>query len=422
MKENLKSKLIRRDFFKKSAAGIIGFFGGGYVNMALGSQNNFKKPISPTDKNWSAINSQFILKKGITYMNNASLGMPPIDIVDSVKLGYEEISKEPLHGKHKLQDRINNNVMPLLAKTFNVNKEEIILTRNASEALFLQTLGIVLKKGDEVVLSTQEHPAALKPWVHRESKDGVVLKYVFIPSPLVSKRDVIDRLMSAVTPKTKAISFCHVTRGGHKYPVKEIANVARRKGVATLVDGAQAVGQFPIDIKNLGCDAYSASLHKWILAPAGSGFLFVRDKSKNYFESPFDIKASTVQSYFNPPGTKDYPVRAAIGTALSFIDKIGLENIEKRCRYLSNHLKNGLKKIKDVKILSSENPRLSAPGSTIFEKSNLDALESVKIFEERIGFHIDEHQRDGHNAIRVSTHFYNTTGQIDLFLATLESL
>ena len=85
-------------------------------------------------------------------------------------------------------------------------------------------------------------------------------------------------------------------------------------------------------------------------------------------------------------------------------------------------MKNGLKKIKDVKILSSENPKLSAPGSTIFEKSNLDALESVKIFEERIGFHIDEHQRDGHNAIRVSTHFYNTTDQIDLFLATLESL
>ena len=178
MKENPKSKLIRRDFFKKSAAGIIGFFGGGHLNIALGSQNNFKKPISPTDSNWSVINSQFILKKGTTYMNNASLGMPPIDIVNSVKLGYEEISKEPLHGKHKLQDRINNNVMPLLAKTFNVNKEEIILTRNASEALFLQTLGIVLKKGDEVVLSTQEHPAALKPWVHRESKEFLILKYL----------------------------------------------------------------------------------------------------------------------------------------------------------------------------------------------------------------------------------------------------
>ena len=92
------------------------------------------------------------------------------------------------------------------------------------------------------------------------------------------------------------------------------------------------------------------------------------------------------------------------------------------CRYLSDYLKEGLKKMKDIKILSSYNYDLSAPGSTIFEKKNLDALDSVKIFEKKIKFHIDEHQRDGHNAIRVSTHFYNTTDQIDLFLDTLNSI
>ena len=422
MKESRKSKLHRREFFKKSAVGVIGSIGNVYANTNFGVANDFKRPSSPSDLNWSAINSNFILKNGVTYMNNASLGMPPMIINDAVKAGYDEISKEPFNGKRKLQDKISKKVIPLLASTFNVKTDEVILTRNASEALFLQTLGLILKKGDEVVLSTQEHPAALKPWMRRGSKDGVILKYVFIPSPLVSKQDTVNRLMSAVSSKTKAISFCHVTRGGHRYPVKEIADLAKRKGIATLVDGAQAVGQFPIDIKNLGCDAYSASLHKWILAPSGSGFLVVRDSSKRFFESPFDLKASTVNSFFDPPGTKDYPVRAAVGTALNFINRIGLDNIEKRCRYLSDYLKEGLKKMKDIKILSSYNYDLSAPGSTIFEKKNLDALDSVKIFEKKIKFHIDEHQRDGHNAIRVSTHFYNTTEQIDLFLDTLNSI
>ena len=422
MKESRKSKLHRREFFKKSAVGVIGSIGSVYANTNFGVANDFKRPSSPTDLNWSAINSNFIIKNGVTYMNNASLGMPPMIINDAVKAGYDEISKEPFNGKRKLQDKISKKVIPLLASTFNVKTDEVILTRNASEALFLQTLGLVLKKGDEVVLSTQEHPAALKPWMRRGSKDGVILKYVFIPSPLISKQDTLKRLMSAVSSKTKAISFCHVTRGGHRYPVKEIAVLARSKGIATLVDGAQAVGQFPIDIKNLGCDAYSASLHKWILAPSGSGFLVVRDSSKRFFESPFDLKASTVNSFFDPPGTKDYPVRAAVGTALNFINRIGLDNIEKRCRYLSDYLKEGLKKMKDIKILSSYNYDLSAPGSTIFEKKNLDALDSVKIFEKKIKFHIDEHQRDGHNAIRVSTHFYNTTEQIDLFLDTLNSI
>ena len=422
MRESRKSKLHRREFFKKSAVGVIGSIGSVYANTNFGVANDFKRPSSPTDLNWSAINSNFILKNGVTYMNNASLGMPPMIINDAVKAGYDEISKEPFNGKRKLQDKISKKVIPLLASTFNVKTDEVILTRNASEALFLQTLGLILKKGDEVVLSTQEHPAALKPWMRRGSKDGVILKYVFIPSPVVSKQDTVKRLMSAVSSKTKAISFCHVTRGGHRYPVKEIADLAKRKGIATLVDGAQAVGQFPIDIKNLGCDAYSASLHKWILAPSGSGFLVVRDSSKRFFESPFDLKASTVNSFFDPPGTKDYPVRAAVGTALNFINRIGLDNIEKRCRYLSDYLKEGLKKMKDIKILSSYNYDLSAPGSTIFEKKNLDALDSVKIFEKKIKFHIDEHQRDGHNAIRVSTHFYNTTDQIDLFLDTLNSI
>ena len=422
MKDSKNFKLHRRDFFKKSAAGLIGSFSGFYTNFHSNQAKNFKKPLSPTDKNWSRIRSHFILRSGTAYMNNASLGMPPLNVVDSVKTGYEEISKEPLRGKRNLQNNINNRVLPLLAKTFNTNKDEVVLTRNASEALFLQTLGMVLNKGDEVVLSTQEHPAALKPWKHREIKDGIILKYVFIPSPLISKRDVVSRLMSAVTPKTKAMSFCHVTRGGHKYPVKEIVKEAKREKVATLVDGAQAVGQFPINLEKIGCDAYSASLHKWILAPSGTGFLYVKDSSKYLFQSPFDIEATTVNSYFNPPGTKDYPLRAALGKALRFVDQIGLENIEERCRYLSNYLKEGLRKMSDITILSSDDPELSAPGSTIFEKRNLDAIESVKLFRNKINFHIDEHQRDGHNAIRISTHYYNTTKEIDILLDTLNSV
>ena len=195
MKESRKSKLHRREFFKKSAVGVIGSIGSVYANTNFGVVNDFKRPSSPTDLNWSAINSNFILKNGVTYMNNTSLGMPPMIINDAVKAGYDEISKEPLNGKRKLQDKISKKVIPLLASTFNVKTDEVILTRNASEALFLQTLGLVLKKGDEVVLSTQEHPAALKPWMRRGSKDGVILKYVFIPSPLVSKQDTVNRLM-----------------------------------------------------------------------------------------------------------------------------------------------------------------------------------------------------------------------------------
>ena len=236
-------------------------------------------------------------------MNNASLGMPPAVVVNAVRDGYKAISEEPLHGKHDLQDRIKSEVLPSLAKMFGASAEEIVLTRNASEALHLQAIGVQLDPGDEVIITSQEHPAGLHPWMYRGEKDGIIIKRVFIPSPLKSESDVIERFSSAITSKTKAISFCHVTRGGHRYPVKKLVSMANDKGILTIVDGAQAVGQFPINLHDLGCDAYAVSLHKWILAPAGTGFLYIKKESRDRIKSAFTMNGTLNSPGFDPPGT-----------------------------------------------------------------------------------------------------------------------
>ena len=345
--------------------------------------------------------------------------MPPAIVINAVKNGYEAISSEPLHGKHDLQEQITKEVIPGLANMFGTQSDEIVLTRNASEALHMQATGLKLKPGDEVIITTQEHPAGLGPWMYRQEQDRIKVKQIFIPSPLTSESDVVERFSEAITPKTKALSFCHVTRGGHLYPVKQLASMARKRGLLTLVDGAQAVGQFPIDIHALGCDAYAVSLHKWILAPAGTGFLYIRKDARDRIKSVFAADTTLESPRIDPPGTKDFPVRAAILAALNFVNTLGQKNIEKRCRFLSDYLKNGLEEIQGVTLLSGASPSLSAPGSTIFEKDGLDAMEAVPLIENKIQTHIDEHQRDGHNAIRVSTHFYNNTGEIDSLLSAL---
>ncbi len=417
---SLSSKFTRRSFFKTGITGAISSL----IALENGyAKNSILEPITVPegvdDTNWRKVRSQFILKRGITYMNNASLGMPPGIVVNAIRDGYKAISEEPLHGKHDLQKTIADKVVPALAKMFNTMPEEIVLTRNASEALYLQTIGTQLQPGDEVIITSQEHPAGLKPWEYRSQKDGVIIKKVFIPSPLTSESDVVDRLSSSITSKTKAISFCHITRGGHLYPVKKIVSMAKDRDILTLVDGAQAVGQFRIDLHDLGCDAYSVSLHKWILAPSGTGFLYIRKSSRGRIKSAFSMDTTLDSPAFGPPGTKDFPVRAAILPALDFVNSIGVDNIEKRCRYLSDYLKKGLKEIKGIKLLSGSNNNTSAPGSTIFEKEDLDAMEAVPMIEKRINTHIDEHQRDNHNAIRISTHIYNTKKQIDRLLNAL---
>ena len=420
MKQKTSLKFTRRSFVKTGFVGAIStLFPLDYLSAKNTKLDSIIRPNGSDDANWRKIRSQFSLKRNVTYMNNASLGMPPAVVVNAVRDGYKAISEEPLHGKHDLQDRIKSEVLPSLAKMFGASAEEIVLTRNASEALHLQAIGVQLEPGDEVIITSQEHPAGLRPWMYRGEKDGIIIKRVFIPSPLKSESDVIERFSSAITSKTKAISFCHVTRGGHRYPVKKLVSMANDKGILTIVDGAQAVGQFPINLHDLGCDAYAVSLHKWILAPAGTGFLYINKDSRDRIKSAFTMDGTLNSPGFDPPGTKDFPVRAAILTAVNFVNKIGQENIEERCRYLSDYLKSGLKQIKGVKILSGKINSISAPGSTIFEKEGLDAMEAVPLIEKKIKTHIDEHQRDDHNAIRISTHIYNTTKQIDRLLNAL---
>ena len=415
--ERTESKFSRRSFIKTGlASAAVATLPGCDSQIDVQVRRKLKKPVGIDDAGWKNVRSQFILDKGLTYMNNASLGMPPAVVAEAVCKGYEAISKEPLHGKHDLQDNITKEVIPNLAKTFGAEADEIVLTRNASEALHLQAIGLELKRGDEVIITTQEHPAGHRPWMFRKEHEGVRVKEVFIPSPLDSEDDVVSRVEEAISRKTKALSFCHVTRGGHRYPVKKLAAMARDRGLLTLVDGAQAAGQFPINLHDLGCDTYAVSLHKWILAPAGTGFLYVRQDARKRIRSAFAPDPTLEAPGFDPPGTKDFPVRAAIGAALDFVNTLGLENIENRCRSLSDYLKAGLAEIKGVKLLSGHTPEISAPGSTIFEKEGLDAIASVPIMEERIKTHIDEHQRDSHNAIRISTHIYNTKAEIDRLL------
>ena len=355
-------------------------------------------------------------------MNNASLGMPPASVVEAVCRGYRAISEEPLHGKHELQVQISDHVMPRLAAFLGVSDDEVGLTRNATEALQLAALGAVLEPGQEVLMTTQEHPAGRRPWELRAAREGVRIREVFIPSPFDSPERVLELVEDALTPETGVLAFCHVTRGGHLYPVADLCTLARARGIISHVDGAQAIGMFPIDLRELGCDTYSVSLHKWLLGPAGTGALYVRRDTRERIASSFAESSVGEVPEYAPGGTADLPVRAGLTAALDFAEALGPELVARRTRYLSDYLKERLLTLPGVRILSGPTPATSCPASTIFEMDGVDALAAVPAIEELASTHIDEHQRDGHNAIRISTHVYNTRMEIDRVVAALQSL
>lgn len=379
-------------------------------------------PTGVEDAAWADIRARFILEPGTAYMNNASLGMPPASVAAAVGAGYEALSREPLHGKHDLGEVIANRVVPGLAAFFGADPEELILTRNASEALHMGAVGVNLRPGDEVLITSQEHPAGRRPWEYCAARHGVKVNTVFITSPFESEDQVMEFVEAALTPATRAIAFCHVTRGGHLYPVRQLCAMARERGIVSHVDGAQAVGMLPVDLHDLGCDTYSASLHKWMLGPMGTGFLYVRTGARDRVRSAFAPEDDAASAGYQPPGTSPLPTRAALAATLDFMEAVGIANVAARTRHLSNQLKSRLASVPGITILSGPTPTTSCPGSTIFELEGVDAIAAVPLVEERARIHIDEHQRDGHNAIRISTHVYNTTAEIDRVVETLKTL
>ncbi len=370
---------------------------------------------------WIRLRSEFLFEPGHIYFNNASLGSPPRAVIDQVGELYRRLAANPTEAKIEMNRIVEETVRPAAARLVGAEDDEIALTRCASEGLHLIANGIELESGDEVLTTTQEHPGGLMPWLERAERSGIVLRQVPMPSPPLEKDEILKRLAGAFTSRTRVLSFCHVTRGGFLYPIRELCDLARRRGAVSAVDGAQAVGTMPIDLHALGCDLYASSLHKWTLAPAGKGWLYVRREFQPRFRPPGrpagKIKAA---KDFEPLGTQAFPVRAAAGAALCFIEKIGLPKIEERCRMLSDRLKAGLPTIPRVRLLSPPTPAVSSPAITLFEMEGMEAPSIMEKLLARFLMHVDEHVRDGLNGVRVSTHFYNSQDEVDGLLEAVK--
>lgn len=412
-------KLSRRGFLSVGAAA-------GFASASLaacsGQRPELTRPDGVNDDAWAHVRDHFILEPGTAYMNNASLGMPPASVAEAVAAGYESLSREPLKGKNDLNGIIADRVVPGLAALLGADPDELSLTRNATEALHMGAVGVRLRPGGEVLVTSQEHPAGRRPWEYRAQRQGVKLNTVFIPSPFESEDQVVALIEDAISPATRVVAFCHVTRGGHLYPVAKLCALARERGIVSHVDGAQAVGMFPVRLHELGCDTYSASLHKWLLGPMGTGVFYVRRGARNRVQSAFAYEGAPEAPAYQPPGTTALPVRAGLAKSLDFAETVGTEQVAARTRHLSDYLKRRLGEIPGATPLSGPDRATSCPGSTIFELEGLDAVEAVALVGERARIHIDEHQRDGHNAIRISTHVYNTMAEIDRLVDVLHGL
>ena len=374
---------------------------------------------------WFNVRHAFTVDRNMVNLNNGGVSPAPKIVMDTEVRYLEMENLSPSYYMWNVLDPGVETVRRRLAETFGCDTEEVAITRNASEALEIVQLGMNLKPGDEVLTTNQDYPRMITTWQQRERRDGIVLKQITFPVPPPSMEYLARRIESYITPKTRVIHICHITnRTGQIFPVKRICQMARGRGIEVVVDGAHAFAQFPFKRDDLDCDYYGTSLHKWTLAPIGTGMLYVR-KSKISKIWPMMPAPDSMQDNirkFEEIGTHPASQRNSITEALDFHDSIGIERKAERFRYLRKRWSNRLRDLPGVKILNSEDPEQScAIGFISIEGFDAPQLAKYLWDKHRI-WTVGIVTPGEYQGLRVTPNVYTTLEEIDTFSQVMETV
>lgn len=297
------------------------------------------------DAFWAALRSQFVIPKDEVYLNNGTVGSSPYPVLKAVfdsfleteQMAQADPEEYPIWGYDPYVSFRDS-----VAQFVGANRDQIALTRNATESNNYITNGLEMTPGDEVLMSDQEHPGGEEPWKMRAKRYGIVIKRFEIPKPPKNAAEILNRINDAITPRTRIIFVSHIsTVTGVVLPAKEIAALARSKGIISALDGAHVTGMMQLNLKDLDCDLYTSSPHKWLQAPKGTGFLYLKDEAimgklwntiaTHGWDEP-KLKAERFQHI----GSSNVPLLAGLKAAIDFANWIGMERIEQRHRELAN--------------------------------------------------------------------------------------
>jgi isopenicillin-N epimerase len=416
--------MLRRDFIRAMAA--VGFWPFA-KDIEIPASRPIRWPAADDPNIWRWVRQQLDIPRDEAYFNTGTLGAVPRPVMDAVAAHMREIEKTIAHydyrpehpeyfAGYRKQEELRAKVAPLL----NATGPEIALVQNATMGTNFVANGLDLQAGDEVLMTDQEHVGNRGPWELREKRHGIVLRKLPIGTPPPDPDSVVKVIMDAITPRTRAIDIPHITsKLGIVLPVERIAELARAKNIFFLVDGAQAIGQRRIDVKAIGCDAYTTSPHKWLLAPPGNGLLYVRaDRQKDLWAT----LASASWNDYDPKdgafrlmqyGTGNSSLLVGLDSAIDFHQHIGTDRIAQRVMELSNRLRSGLQKIPRAKIFSPVHPEMTCGIVTW----GLDGVPGPKLMDELWNRRKLRVRSVDAEMVRQSTHFYNSPEEID---ATLE--
>jgi selenocysteine lyase/cysteine desulfurase len=413
----------RRNFLRSLSAGAA--LPASWTAFAASLQAAPPSPAATDETYWAMVKRQFPLEPGLLYFNAANVCPASRPVLDRHSEFLRDFHSNPSFQNRDKYAPIQERLRGKLGAMLGVTSEEIAITRNTSEGTNVVVRGIDLKAGDEIVITTHNHPSNNDSWQVRAKREGLVVKSVPVPIPATRREELVASLEKAITPRTRVLAVTHATNTtGVLFPVREICELGRKRGIWVHVDGAQTFGALDVNLRAMGCDSYSGSAHKWMMGPLEAGVLYVRaDRIAQLW--PSIVTAGWSEKLvgarkFEIVGQRDDPRVVAFEAAVDFVNLIGMRNVEARMRTIATHLKERLREIRGVSLKTVMEAELSAgvvkftvPGSL---KETYDALWK----RHRLALALTASGES--SGIRFSPHIYNSREEVDQAAAAIREL
>ena len=423
--------MIDRRGFLSSFAGIAGAAGALGLPpkwSALLEQEPPKLPDralygSNEEAYWTEWRKQFLIPADEVYLNNGTVGSCPMPVLRAVFDGYNETEKMaqsdpedyPIWGYGAW-----NEFRDPLAEFVGCTRDELALVRNATEANSYIANGLDMKPGDEVLMTDQEHPGGEHPWNLRAKRYGIAVKKITLPKPMPNAAAALNLINDAITPRTRVLFFSHITTAtGVVLPTKALCALARSKGILSAVDGAHVIGMMALNVRDLGCDMYTSSPHKWLMAPKGTGFLYVRDEVidrlwNTIVTAGWDDPKLRAER-FQRIGSSNVPSLWGMRAAVKMANDIGLERIERRHRKMADYIHGEMVK-RGAESWTSPDPALRCAIASV----NVPPIQILEIETWMWQNKKIRIRGGGPSKIRLSTPYYLLRKDVDRYLAAFD--
>ncbi|MCH8881394.1 MAG: aminotransferase class V-fold PLP-dependent enzyme [Planctomycetes bacterium] len=392
------------------------------ILSSLASYNSGPHEAARDEDFWFQVSQAYTVDRSIINLNNGGVSPATRLVQDAMKRHLDFSNKAPAYTMWDVLEPRRENVRQRLAAEFGIDKEEIALTRNASEGLQTCQFGFDLQRGDEVLTTTVDYPRMINTFKQRERREGIVLKQFSIPTPCENPSEIVSLFEQHITPKTRMILVSHlVFCTGQILPVREVAALGRAKGIPVIIDGAHALAHFSFKISDLDCDYYATSLHKWLCAPHGTGLLYVR---RNRIKDLWPLMAASEEQdenirKFEEIGTHPAAPYLAIAEALSFHQGIGRDRKEARLAYLRDYWAKRLLRNDRVRLHTSLKPGFACAIAVV----QIDGVDTGKLVswlwkKHRIMAVAIKHEE--FEGMRVSPNVYTMLPELDRFCEAVE--